>query len=135
MERKTLAHYRILEKLGEGGMGEVFLAEDTRLGRRVAVKLLTAERAGDPERLGRFRREAQAVAALNHPNIVTLYGIEEEDGLPFLIMELVEGDRLDSLIPQSGRLRPERVGRARQRSRSAARTAAVQGAGGADELA
>jgi non-specific serine/threonine protein kinase len=100
--RRTLAHYRILEKLGEGGMGEVFLAEDTRLGRRVAVKLLTPETTGDPERLERFRREAQAVAALNHPNIVTLYSIEEENGLPFLTMEIVEGDRLDSLIPKSG---------------------------------
>jgi serine/threonine protein kinase len=83
-------------------MGDVFLAEDTRLGRRIALKLLTAETAGDPERLERFQQEARAVAALNHPNIVTLYSVEEADGLPFLTMELVEGDRLDSLIPRSG---------------------------------
>jgi non-specific serine/threonine protein kinase len=83
-------------------MGDVFLAEDTRLGRRIALKLLTAETAGDPERLERFQQEARAVAALHHPNIVTLYSVEEADGLPFLTMELVEGDRLDSLIPRSG---------------------------------
>ena len=83
-------------------MGEVFVAEDTRLGRRVAIKLLSAETADDPERLERFRQEARAVAALNHPNIVTLYGVEEVDGRPFLTMELIEGDRLDRLIPRSG---------------------------------
>jgi non-specific serine/threonine protein kinase len=83
-------------------MGEVFLAEDTRLGRRVALKLLTSETAGEAERLERFQGEARAVAALNHPNIVTLYSVEEEAGLPFLTMEFVEGDGLDSLIPRSG---------------------------------
>jgi serine/threonine protein kinase/Flp pilus assembly protein TadD len=83
-------------------MGEVFEAEDTRLGRRVALKLLTARAASDGQRLERFQQEARAVAALNHPNIVTLFSVEEEGGVPFLTMELVEGDRLDTLIPRSG---------------------------------
>jgi non-specific serine/threonine protein kinase len=91
---KTLSHYRIAEKLGEGGMGEVYLAEDTRLNRKVALKVLPEEMAKDPERLERFEREAQAVAALNHPNIVTIHSVEEADGYRFLIMELVEGKTL-----------------------------------------
>jgi TolB-like protein/Tfp pilus assembly protein PilF len=83
-------------------MGEVYRATDTKLGRDVALKVLPAEMAGDPERLGRFQREARAVAALNHPHIVTLFSVEEADGVHFLTMELVEGQPLDRLIPASG---------------------------------
>jgi len=98
----SLAHYRILEKLGEGGMGEVFLAEDTRLDRRVALKVLSPELASKPDRIERFRREARAVAALNHPNIVTIYSVEEADGSSFLTMELVEGELLSHRVRPGG---------------------------------
>jgi non-specific serine/threonine protein kinase len=98
----SLAHYRILEKLGEGGMGEVFLAEDTRLHRRVALKVLAPELAAKPDRIERFRREARAVAALNHPNIVTIYSVEEADGASFLTMELVEGELLSHRVRPGG---------------------------------
>ncbi len=87
----AIAHYKILRKLGKGGMGEVFLARDEKLGRKVALKVLPPQAAGNQERLERFRREAKAVAALNHPNIVTIYSVEEVDGLHFLTMEYVEG--------------------------------------------
>ena len=99
---ETLARYKIVDKLGEGGMGEVYLAEDTELDRKVALKMLPTEMAGDPERLERFRREAKAVAALNHPNIVTIYSIEESDGTQFLTMEHVEGQSLDLMLPPTG---------------------------------
>ena len=97
-----LGPYEITAKLGEGGMGEVFRARDSRLNRDVAVKVLPAGMSSDPGRLERFRREAQAVAALNHPNIVTLHSFEESDGVCFLTMELVEGAALDKLIPRGG---------------------------------
>ncbi len=97
-----LLHYRIVAKIGEGGMGEVYLAEDRKLGRRLALKVLPAEMAGRPERLERFRREARAVAALNHPNIVTLYSIEETEGIHLLTMELVTGTTLTEKIPAHG---------------------------------
>ncbi|HUF78189.1 MAG TPA: protein kinase, partial [Thermoanaerobaculia bacterium] len=99
---RTLAHYRILERLGSGGMGEVYRAEDTRLQRHVAVKVLPPSLAADPERLERFAREAMAVGALNHPNIVTIHAIEEVAGLRLLVMELVDGPPLDELIPSGG---------------------------------
>jgi len=99
---KTLNHYRVLEKLGSGGMGEVYLAEDTRLNRKVALKTLPALMASDPERQERFEREAQAVAALNHPNIVTIHSVEEADGLHFITMELIQGRTLSQLIPPKG---------------------------------
>jgi len=99
---RTLAHYRILEKIGAGGMGEVYRATDTKLGRAVAVKVLPADVASHAGRLERFRREATTVAALNHPNIVTLHSIEEEDGRPFLVMELLEGRSLDRLVVTGG---------------------------------
>jgi Tol biopolymer transport system component/predicted Ser/Thr protein kinase len=99
---KQLLHYTILEPLGQGGMGEVYAAEDTRLHRKVAIKVLSALMAGDPERRQRFEREAHAVAALNHPNIVTIYAVEEAAGVPFLVMELVEGRPLGELIPAGG---------------------------------
>ncbi|HVH58067.1 MAG TPA: serine/threonine-protein kinase, partial [Vicinamibacterales bacterium] len=95
---ETLGHYRILGLLGRGGMGEVYAAEDTRLNRKIAVKVLPELVAGDPERRHRFEREAQAVAALNHPNIVTIHSVEEDQGLPFLTMELVEGQPLGDIV-------------------------------------
>ena len=98
----SIGHYRILESLGKGGMGEVYAAEDTRLGRRVALKVLLRGLAMDADRRERFEREARAVAALNHPNIVTIYSVEEEDGVPFLTLELVEGRTLDTLISPGG---------------------------------
>ena len=115
----TLGHYRILAKVGEGGMGEVFRAEDTVLKRQVALKILPLEVADNPERLARFRREAESLAALNHPGIVTIFsvesalprwgpeGSEEPDELPsrelhYLTMELVKGRPLSRLIPAEG---------------------------------
>jgi Tol biopolymer transport system component/predicted Ser/Thr protein kinase len=99
---KTLAHYKILEKLGEGGMGEVYAAEDTKLGRRIALKILPEELAKDPERLKRFELEARSIAALNHPNIVTIFSVEEAGGVHFITMELVEGKNLSEAIPKNG---------------------------------
>ncbi len=84
----TLPHYRITAALGAGGMGEVFRATDTHLGREVAIKVLPAEVASDPERLARLRREAHLLAALNHPNIAAIHGLEEVDGQPFLVLEV-----------------------------------------------
>ena len=99
---KTLNHFKILDRLGKGGMGEVYVAEDSKLKRRVALKVLPEEVARDPARLDRFQREAESIAALNHPNIVTIYSIEEADGIRFLTMELVEGETLTQLIPSNG---------------------------------
>jgi serine/threonine-protein kinase len=89
--------YRIVSKLGEGGMGEVYRATDTRLKRQVAIKILPASVAADADRLARFRREAEVLASLNHPNIAAIYGVEES-GEPALVMELVEGDDLSQRI-------------------------------------
>ena len=97
-----LGAYEIQSPLGAGGMGEVYRATDTKLGRDVALKVLPAEMAQDPERLGRFRREAKALAQLDHPNIVTIHSVEECDGIHFLTMQLVEGLPLDGLIRQGG---------------------------------
>jgi eukaryotic-like serine/threonine-protein kinase len=99
---QTLLHYRIIEKIGAGGMGDVYRATDTKLSRDVALKVLPSEMALDPDRLVRFQREARAVAALNHPHIVTIYSVEEADGVHFLTMELVSGKSLDHEIPQDG---------------------------------
>ena len=99
---KTLAHYEITGLLGKGGMGEVYRARDGRLKREVALKVLPSEMAADPHRLERFQREAETVAGLSHPNIVTLYSVEEVDGVHFLTMELVEGQTLDQLLPEGG---------------------------------
>jgi Tol biopolymer transport system component/predicted Ser/Thr protein kinase len=95
-------HYRIVGPLGKGGMGEVFVAEDARLHRRVALKALPPLLAADPAARERFEREARAVAALNHPNIVTLHSVEEHDGRLFLTMELVDGKPLGEAIPRGG---------------------------------
>jgi len=89
-----LNHYRIVAPLGEGGMGQVYRAEDTRLKRQVAIKVLPAEVAADPERLARLEREAQLLAQLEHPNVAAVYGLEESDGTRFLVMQLVEGGTL-----------------------------------------
>jgi non-specific serine/threonine protein kinase len=99
---RTLSHYHILEKLGVGGMGEVYRAEDTRLKREVALKVLPEGLARDPERLRRFQREAEAIASLSHPGIVTIFSVEEGEGVHFLTMELVSGRRLDELVPPGG---------------------------------
>jgi serine/threonine protein kinase len=95
-----LGTYEILAPLGAGGMGEVYRAKDLRLGREIALKVLPAEMSASPERLVRFEREARTVAALNHPNIVTLFSVEDEGDVRFLTMELVDGQSLDhALVP------------------------------------
>ena len=94
----TLGPYRVLEKLGEGGMGEVYAATDTRLDRTVAIKVLPAELASDPDRRERFEREAKAIAALNHPHICTLHDVGHEDGTDFLVMEYLEGESLQDRL-------------------------------------
>ena len=99
---QVVGHYQIIEPLGKGGMGEVFVADDTRLHRRVALKVLPEILASDPVSRQRFEREAQAVAALNHPGIVTIHSVEEFDGRLFLTMELVEGKPLGDMLPRGG---------------------------------
>ena len=108
MVESTISHYKILKKIGQGGMGEVYLAEDTRLQRKVAVKVLPAAATSNPEGLARFEREAQTAAALNHPNIATIYDVGSEarpDGshINFIVQEYLEGQTLQELL-KHGRL-------------------------------
>ena len=97
----TLSHFRITEKLGEGGMGEVWLAEDVRLGRKVALKILPPDRAEREDRLRRFKDEARAASTLNHPGIAHIYDVGEADGIHFIAMERVDGESLDQRMARS----------------------------------
>jgi eukaryotic-like serine/threonine-protein kinase len=104
-----LGPYEITARLGAGGMGEVYRAIDSRLGREVAVKVLPPEFASDSERLRRFEQEARAASALNHPDILTVYDVGREDGRPFLVTELLEGRSLREILATAGRVPPKRA--------------------------
>src|SRR5688500_10008662 len=106
----TLSHYRIVSKIGEGGMGEVYLAHDTKLDRKVAIKFLHEEFSKDADKLGRFVREAKAASALNHPNILTVYEIGEVDGKNYIATELIDGKTLREHLAQK-RSEERRVGK------------------------
>ena len=100
MVGSTISHYKILSKLGEGGMGVVYRAEDTKLDRQVALKFLPAHLLGNADIRTRFEREAKAAASLHHPNICPVYEIDDEDGKSFISMALIEGESLDKKISQ-----------------------------------
>jgi len=100
MTGKTIGHYTVGERLGAGGMGEVFRATDSKLNRDVALKVLPEEFTKDADRMARFKREAQVLASLNHPNIAAIYGLEEQDGIRALVLELVEGPTLAERLKQ-----------------------------------
>jgi serine/threonine protein kinase len=102
MDGGELGHFSLLEKIGEGGMGRVYKARDKRLDRFVAIKLLAEARSADADRRARFVQEAKAASALNHPHIVTIHEIGEQDGQTYIVMELVDGKPLNELIPRKG---------------------------------
>ena len=114
IEGQTFLHYRVLEKIGEGGMGAVYKAQDTHLDRPVAVKVLPHDKMADPERKQRFVQEAKAASSLNHPNIIVVHDIASDHGLDFIVMEYVEGKTLDQLIGRKGIRLPEALGYAAQ---------------------
>src|SRR5215217_3858339 len=101
---RVLLHYRLINKVGEGGMGHVYRAEDTKLGRYVAVKLLAPDASCDQNAKRRLLAEAQSASVLNHPNIVTIHAIEETDGIDFIVMEFVEGETLTAHLANNGAL-------------------------------
>jgi Tol biopolymer transport system component len=111
---KTLGHYRVGEQLGRGGMGEVYLADDLNLNRKVALKFLPEAFAADPERMARFEREAKLLASLNHPNIAAIYGLEQAEGKRFLVLELVEGETLAQRLSKGSLPLEEALGVCRQ---------------------
>src|SRR5437899_2639476 len=111
---QTVRHYTIEEKLGAGGMGVVYRAIDSKLGRQVAIKVLPGAFAKDPERLGRFEREARLLAALNHPNIAAIHGLEEVEGVQYLVLELVPGQTLAQRLERGPLEVPEALGICRQ---------------------
>src|SRR3984885_2698734 len=102
MHAATIGSFKILRELGRGGMGEVFLARDTKLDRQVAIKSLPAHLATDPDRLARFQREAKVLASLNHPGIGAIYGLEEAAGHQYLILEYIEGETLADRLGDGG---------------------------------
>ena len=119
-----LGPYEILSPLGAGGMGEVYRARDTRLDRSVAVKVLPAHLAQDPDRRARFEREARAASALNHPHICTIYDVGQQDGIDYLVMEHLEGETLADRLRRARCRRSRRCGSARRsRTRSTRPTA------------
>ena len=116
--RTRLGLYEIVAPIGKGGMGEVYRAKDTKLDREVAIKVLPAALAQDPERLARFEREAKVLASLNHPNIAQIYGIEESNSVRALVMELVPGE----MLRDASRLRPRSITPSKSRTLSKRRT-------------
>src|SRR5271154_996304 len=102
MVGRTISHYEILEKLGEGGMGVVYKARDLRLDRFVCIKVLRAEQLNDESRKERFIQEAKSASSLNHPNIITIYEIDRVDGTDVMVMEFIAGKTLQQLIPSGG---------------------------------
>src|SRR5215831_266255 len=114
MVGRTVAQYQLLEKLGAGGMGEIYKAQDKRLNRFVAIKVLPSARSSDPERRKRFLLEAQAASALNHPSIITIHDVISENDAEFMVMELVTGKTLTDLIPKGGLRVPQALNYALQ---------------------
>src|SRR5579864_1353686 len=109
MVGQTILHYRVIEKLGAGGMGDIYKAEDTRLKRIVAVKTLSPRLSAEPERRKRFFQEARAASALNHPNIITLHDIVSEGDLQCIVMEFIAGKTLRDVIPVGGLAVPQAI--------------------------
>src|SRR5258708_16026960 len=107
MTGRRVLHYQLLDKLGAGGMGEVYKAQDTRLNRSVAIKTLTAVNSGDPGRRRRFLQEAQAASALNHPNIITIYDIVSAGDPEYMVLEYIEAKSLIDLLPTPGLVFPQ----------------------------